>query len=301
MASKKIDRRTFLAASTAVVGSSILAKESISSPPGRQPVLGDIRHTLPTMTLGRTGRVIPRLGMGTYPLGYIKDDDVAVEILTTAIQLGVRYFDTAPTYTKGRSEYRLGLALAASGIDRSEFYIATKTKERNGAKARQSLEDSLSRLGLDYVDAIQAHQILSDVGELFGPGQALEAFVQARADGLAKYIGATSHGKDPHYINYAINHFQFDTVLFPVGLASPEFIESTLPIAIEQNLGVIGMKVYKSGFLLTVGGFTPQQCVGFSLDVPGVNVIIPGFDDLAQVEPIASYVASHLDGYASGL
>ncbi len=301
MASKKIDRRTFLAASTAVVGSSILAKEGISSPPGRQPVLGDIKHTLPTMTLGRTGRVIPRLGMGTFPIGMVNDENAAVEALLTAMQFGVRYFDTAPTYTSGRAEYRLGLAMAASGIDRSEFYIATKTKERDGAKARQELEESLVRLGLDYVDVVQVHQIHDDVDQIFGPGQVLEALVQARADGLTKFIGISSHAEDPQYINYALQNFQFDTILVAANPTRTQFIEQTLPIARDQNLGVIFMKIYQSGYLITIGGLTPQQCVGFALDVPGVHVIIPGFDDAAQIEPVATYVASHMEGYASGL
>ncbi len=166
-----LSRRSFLALSSAALAlPARIARGSAgqdASPASVAP--------LPTVTLGRTGRVVPRLGFGGAPIGRMHSARDAVEVVQAAVRLGVRYLDTAPTYSRGRSEKRIGAALAACGVGRSDFFIATKTQRRDGDGARRELEESLERLGVDYVDALQVHEVHDDVESLFGKGAVLTA------------------------------------------------------------------------------------------------------------------------------
>ena len=155
--------------------------------------------------LPRTGLRIRRLALGTAPLASIfwgNDGDTAVRTASRALELGVRFFDTAPFYGLGEAERRLGWALAAAGGERP--VIATKagrvlTVQPDGSvdvhfdfgydAARQSLESSLERLGMDRIDIVHIHDPDDHIHEaLEGTYRALVAL---RDEGV---IGAVSLG-----------------------------------------------------------------------------------------------------------
>jgi aryl-alcohol dehydrogenase-like predicted oxidoreductase len=261
-----LSRRSFLALSSAalalptrVVMGSGEPDDSTSSP-----------APLPTVTLGRTGRTVPRLGFGSAPIGRLESARDAVEVVKSAIRLGVRYLDTAPSYSRGRSEQRIGAALAACGVDRSEFFIATKTQRRDADGARRELEESLERLGTDYVDALQVHQIHEDVDTIFGEGAVLDALQKAKDEGLIRHIGITCH-RNPAYIVEAVRRHEFDVALVPVNpldVKHRSFAREFLPLAAEKGTAVIAMKVYAGGSLLDDGRFTAGELLRYALSTP---------------------------------
>ena len=167
-----------------------------------------MRDPLDEAELGRTGLRVRRLALGTAPLASIfwgNDADTAVQTVARALELGVRFFDTAPFYGLGEAERRLGRALAAAGLAEAERpVVATKagrllTAEPDGSvgvrfdfgydAARRSLESSLERLGVDRVDIVHIHDPDDHIDEaLEGTFPALAAL---RDEGV---IGAVSLG-----------------------------------------------------------------------------------------------------------
>lgn len=114
--------------------------------------------------LGRSGLKVSSVGLGGNTFGRTADDAESVRIVRRAIELGVTFIDTADVYAEGRSEQLVGQAVADR---RQEVVIATKCglampggpKQRGLSRRwiRQAIEDSLRRLGMDYVDLYQAH------------------------------------------------------------------------------------------------------------------------------------------------
>ncbi|EFN67987.1 D-arabinose 1-dehydrogenase [Camponotus floridanus] len=158
--------------------------------------------------LGKTGLFVSKLSFGCGPLGChygTYDETDAIEAVRQAIKQGVNYIDTAPWYGQGRSETILGKAL--KGIPRGAYYIATKIGryeldydnmfDFSVEKTRKSLKKSLELLGLDYVDVIQARDIIHDIE--FAPSldiiitQTLPELSKQVAEGKAKYIGLTGY------------------------------------------------------------------------------------------------------------
>jgi aryl-alcohol dehydrogenase-like predicted oxidoreductase len=276
-----LSRRSFLALSWAALA--LPARVVMGS--GEQDDPTSSPAPLPMVTLGRTGRTVPRLGFGGAPIGRLSSARDAVDVVEAAIRFGVRYLDTAPSYSRGRSEQRIGAALAVCGVDRSEFFIATKTLRRDGAGARRELEESLERLGTDYVDALQVHEVHDDVDSVFGEGAVLPALEKARDEGLIRHIGITCH-RSPASIVEAVRRYDFDVALVPVNpldVKHRSFVREFLPLAAEKGTAVIAMKVYAGGSLLDDGRFTAGELLRYALSTPHVDVVVPGCDEIAHV------------------
>ncbi|MDY7110468.1 MAG: aldo/keto reductase [Planctomycetota bacterium] len=275
-------RREFLIAASSVAAGSAWARGAGQNDDADQGAAAE-RKPLPATALGSTGRRVPRLGLGTAPLGRLDSDGEAVRILRRAFDLGVRYIDTAPTYSRGRAEDRIGRAL--EGYDRREFFIATKTIYRKGDEARRDLEGSLKRLRVEHVDSIQAHALRHDVDELFGPDAVLAAMEKAREEGLIRHIGVTGHA-NPRYLIDAIRRYPFATALVPVNPLDVSYLSFTrefLPVAAERKVAVIAMKVLADGVLLRDDLFIAAECLHYALSQPAVAVVVPGCDAMAHV------------------
>lgn len=162
------------------------------------------------------------------------------QTLATLERYGVNHIDTAASY--GDSE--LNLAGWLSGR-RKDLFLATKTGERNGAAARASLEKSLERMGVDSVDSIQLHNLTDEEGwqTAMGRGGAVEALVQARDEGLVRFIGVTGHGTfAPAFHLRSLAEFEFASVLAPYNysmMAQPEYAQDFAELeAVCQERGV---------------------------------------------------------------
>ena len=133
-----------------------------------------------------------------------------------------------------------------------------------------------------------------DIAEIFGPGGAIEAFVEAKEQGKTRFIGVTGH-HDPAIIRKCIEQFDFDTVLMPVNPAEPKyksFIENVLPLAREKNMGIIGMKVYVRGIVARLPWYTSMEpFLRFALSQP-VSTVVIGCDDIAQLEQNVEFAGS---------
>ncbi|MDO8392066.1 MAG: aldo/keto reductase [Actinomycetota bacterium] len=167
---------------------------------------------LPRLPFGRTGHHSTRLIFGAAALGGMSQAR-ADRTLAQVLAVGINHIDTAASY--GNAEVRLHDFLADH---RSEFFLATKTGERDGAAARRELEQSLQRMGVQQVDLIQLHNLVEpDEWEAaHAPGGAVEALVQARDEGLVRFIGVTGHGtRIPAMHLRSLDRFPYDSVLFP--------------------------------------------------------------------------------------
>lgn len=165
-----------------------------------------------TQPFGRTGHESTRVIFGAAALGAMSQAR-ADQTLETVREFGVNHLDTAASY--GESELRLAPFLADH---RDEVFLASKTGERTGARARRELERSLDRLGVDQVDLIQLHNLV-EPGEwevAFAPGGVVEAMVEARDECLVRFIGVTGHGlRIAERHRASLERFAFDSVLLP--------------------------------------------------------------------------------------
>jgi len=165
-----------------------------------------------TIPFGKTGHQSTRIIFGAAALGGMKQDkaDAVLEVL---LQYGINHIDTAAAY--GDSELRIGPWMREH---RKRFFLATKTGDRTYQGARDSLHRSLERLRVDHVDLIQMHNLATEKEQetALGAGGALEALVEARSQGLTRFIGVTGHGSQIAAMHRrSLERFAFDSVLFP--------------------------------------------------------------------------------------
>ena len=205
---------------------------------------------LPVAPFGRTGHDSSRLIFGAAALGSMSQER-ADATLAAVDAAGINHIDTAAAY--GASEDLLQPFLADH---RDRFYLATKTGEREGDKARAQLERSLQRMGVDEVDMIQLHNLVEpDEWEVaFGRGGALDALVRARDEGLARAIGVTGHGiRIPSTHLRGLERFDFDSVLFPYNhslMGSDAYradVEALLAMCEQRNVAVQTIKAIAKG------------------------------------------------------
>lgn len=165
-----------------------------------------------TAPFGRTGHLSSRAIFGAAALAQV-DQAAADRAMETALASGVNHVDTAASY--GDAELRLGPWMER---ERDRLFLATKTGERRKGPARDELHRSLERLRTDRVDLWQLHNLV-DEGEwatALGPDGALEAAVEAREEGLVRFIGVTGHGVEVAARHRAsLERFPFDAVLLP--------------------------------------------------------------------------------------
>lgn len=163
---------------------------------------------------GRTGHESSRALFGAAALSSVTqaDADATIELLQS---YGVNHYDTAASY--GESELRIGSWISRHGKPYS--FLATKTGERTYAAARDEFHRSLERLNVDRVDLIQLHNLVEpqEWETALGPGGALEALIEAREQGLVRFIGVTGHGLTVAAMHLkALHRFDFDSVLLPL-------------------------------------------------------------------------------------
>jgi aryl-alcohol dehydrogenase-like predicted oxidoreductase len=188
---------------------------------------------------GNTGIELSVVGFGGIIL---KDEDAAAasRIVGRAIERGINYFDVAPSY--GNAEQVLGPALEPY---RKDVFLACKTDERSKEKAWAELQRSLEHLRTDHFDLYQHHAVttLDEVEQIMGPGGAMEAFLQAREQGLVRFLGFSAHSGRAAVA--LLDRFDFDSVLFPwnwVCWYQGDFGPRTLAKAQEKGAARLAIK-----------------------------------------------------------
>src|SRR6202158_2004970 len=200
---------------------------------------------IPIDAFGRTGHKSSRTLFGAASLSRVTQD-VADRTLEVLLRHGVNHIDTAASY--GDAELRIRPWLKR---EPGRFFLATKTDARTKAEARDELQRSLERLGVDHVDLWQLHNLADPIewDTALSPGGVIEAAVDARAEGLVRFIGVTGHGAQ-----IAANHrrslerFDFDSVLLPYNFVTmrlpyyAENFEALVKTCAERNVAVQTIK-----------------------------------------------------------
>ncbi len=247
---------------------------------------GVMRGEMLYRKLGATGVEVSAIGMGGAHLGSGKlSDDDAIRLMHEGADRGINFFDNCWDYNGGRSETRMGDALAQGGY-RQKVFLMTKIDGRNKQLAAQQIEESLKRLKTDHIDLIQHHEVLrfDDPDRIFAEGGAMEALVEAKRAGKLRFIGFTGH-KDPrvhlYMLDVAKKHgFHFDTLQCPINVMDAHFrsfSQMVVPRAVDEKVAVLGMKSMGSGIILKSGVVQAVDCLHYSLNVP-VSVQITGID-----------------------
>ena len=257
-----------------------------------------------TRPFGSTGEHLPILGLGAQRIvdEHRCNEEQAVAILNTALDRGIRYFDTAWHYSRGTLNKALALIAGYFGKvwpysagesekrvgkvakhRRQEMWIATKTADRTRDGALRQLEESLTRLQTDYVDEWRLHSVgsLGALDDCLAPDGAIHAMIQARDEGLVRYVSISGHS-DPQVQIEALRRFPFDSVLIAVSVLDHfiySFAEEFLPVANAKGVATIGMKIFGLGALKHVY----DRALRYTLGLP-VSTTIVGCSTMEELE-----------------
>jgi len=199
---------------------------------------------------GRTGHNSTRTLFGGAAFWGTPQEE-ANKTLDLLLEYGVNHIDTAASY--GDAELRIGPWLKQY---RDEFFLATKTEKRTYQEAKEELHRSLDLLKTDHVDLWQMH-ILVEPKEwetAMGPGGALEAFIEAREQGLTRYLGVTGHGITVAQMHMkSLERFDFDSVLLPYNptmMQNPQYaaeFEQLVTVCQQKNVAIQTIKALSKG------------------------------------------------------
>ncbi|MGA2806818.1 MAG: aldo/keto reductase [Terracidiphilus sp.] len=312
VAARKQGRREFLKAGGAVTAALLAPSAMIADTPKSLPGLPSNPRTpaaMPTRNLGKTGYKVGIFSLGGQAsLERPNNEAVAVPIIERALDLGVNYIDTSSIYggPERWSEQYVGKVMAHR---RNEAFLATKTKERTRDGSMRMIEKSLELLKTDHVDLWQLHDVgvQANVDEIFAKGGAMEALLEMQQQKVVRFLGVTGHFR-PDALMECIRRHPFDTILMAMNAADPHhfsFNEQLLPLAVERQMGIIGMKIPGRGRILstwtpppieeqkhswegmvlapTPGTLTMREAMYYTLSRP-VSTVIIGCDTIAQLE-----------------
>ena len=280
-----ISRRNFLGTTTlGVTAGPLLAAK------------GD-KAGMPVRTLGRTGAKVSILAFGCGSRFLKYDADAAVQALTRALDHGITYVDTADDYGKNHeSERRVGQVLKGR---RQGIFLATKLSDRDGAKSRQIVEESLKALQVDQIDLVHIHSLTSmdDLAKIEAPGGVLEQLQKMKAEKLTRFIGITCHA-DPDALKAALERHDFDVTqmalnagqvnmksgkggMVPNDAIRSSFQQLALPVANRKKMGVIAMKVMAQDAL--IGQTSADKLLQYSLSLP-VTACVVGMPKVEHID-----------------
>jgi len=282
----KKDRRTFIKTTAATAAGIGLMTHGQLTDKAEALTMKIMKDGMPKRALGKTG-----FDVGLFSLGgeaTVEQQDRrqdAAEIINRAIDLGVNYIDTSPTYGGGGSETNIGSVMRTR---RDEVFLATKTHDRSYDGTLRLFESSLNRLQTHRIDLYQVHNIRinSDVTDALGSDGAVRAIERLRNEGAVHYVGITGH-RDPEVLLWGIREYDFDTLLMSLNAADihyKPFQTELLETAVKKQMGIIAMKVPALGRIFKEDGITSmEQALGYVYSFP-VNTAIVGISTIAELE-----------------
>ena len=205
---------------------------------------------IPQKPFGRTGHRSTRTIFGAAALGTVTQEE-ADRTLVLLLKYGINHIDTAASY--GESELRIGPWMREH---RKDFFLATKTENRTYQGAKDELKRSLERLQVEQVDLWQMHFLVdpNDLKTALAPGGALEAFIEAKDEGLVRYLGVTGHGLIiPSHLETCLDNYSFDSILLPfnfIQMQNPVYaneFEALIQRCKAQNVAVQTIKSISRG------------------------------------------------------
>ncbi len=235
-----------------------------------------------TRRFGRTGHMSTLAIFGGAALWQISQEE-ADKVMESVIAAGINHIDVAPSY--GQAEIRIGPWMLR---ERQRFFLGCKTMERTREGAWQEMHESLKRLQTETFDLYQCHAVttMEELDQITMQGGALEAFVQARREGLIRFIGITGHGvQAPQIYLEALRRFDFDSVLFPlnfVQMATPEFRKSAEALIAACKAKDVGTMVIKT---VTRGPWGEREHTATTWYEP--------FDQSAEIQQAVNFALSY--------
>ncbi len=255
---------------------------------------------LPERKLGRTGLNVCMLTCGGSHVGRPSEAE-AQRIIETAMEVGIRTFETAQLYQNGGSEERYGKYLTPKY--REQILLFTKTMATDAATAEKHLDGSLRRMKVDYLDLWEMHDLRSpEEFDRRRSGGVLDFMVKAKAAGKVRHIGFTGHATWRAHAHVLDETDVFETCQMPINVADPSyesFILNILPKLQEREMGVLAMKTLAAGdFLRGRGGLAPivpelvsiEDALRFVWSLP-VSSLVSGMAKVEHVKENAGYAA----------
>jgi len=230
---------------------------------------------------GKTELMVSKIAFGGIPIQRLSLEG-AVEVVRGVINLGINFLDTATSYTD--SEEKIGLAI--KGMPRESLVIATKSLARDKKTFLEHVDLSLKRLGVDYIDLYQLHNISSssDYDKVFGEEGAFEGLEEAVKAGKVRFPAFSSHSI-PMSLRL-MEEGKFTAVQLPFSYVDNEAAKVAIPLAKKLDMGFIAMKPFGGG-LLSDASLSIKYLSQFEGIVPD-----PGIEKLSEMEEIVRIVNS---------
>jgi aryl-alcohol dehydrogenase-like predicted oxidoreductase len=231
---------------------------------------------------GRSGHMSTVAIFGAAAFYQISQED-ADRVMEQVIAAGINHIDIAPSY--GQAEERVGPWMPR---ERDRFFLGCKTMERTKEGAWDELQQSLKRLQSKTFDLYQCHAItkMDELDAVTMKGGALEAFEEARREGLIKHIGITGHGVNaPEIYLEALRRFDFDSVLFPlnfVQMANPEYRRHAKELISVCRAKDVGTMIIKA---ITKAPWGERQHTATTWYEP--------FDDMEMIQRAVNFALSY--------
>lgn len=251
LAEMKTSKRGFLRESAAFAG--LVSMVNWASASSESDALGQV---LPKRKLTRDGERVTAFALGGYHVGFAEDPKQAERLIERAMELGVRFYDNARGYQKGRAEEYMGKYLTPKYRDK--VFLMSKSPERTREGVMKHLDESLKALNTDHLDLWQIHALgkIEDTEKRINNG-VLDAFLEAKEKGKVRYIGFTGH-RNPkvhlHFLEFLDKRgIQLDTCQMPLNVCDPSFEsfeKHVLPVLLEKEYGVIAMKTMAGGSMM---------------------------------------------------
>jgi uncharacterized protein len=286
--SSDLDRRQFLqtgatGAGVALAGSLLQTPAAAAAPPLEMTSTGP--DQIPRRPFGSTGEQVSIIGLGGYHLGTLGSPDEAVRIVQEAVDAGVTFMDNAWEYNHHRSEEWMGQALQGR---RDKVFLMTKvcTHGRDKKVAMQQLEESLKRLGTDYLNLWQIHEVIyeNDPDLHFAKGGVIEALDEAKRQGKVRFVGFTGHKNPAIHLKMLAHDYPFDAVQMPLNCFDAtyrSFEQLVLPELRRRGIAVLGMKSLGGDAQPILHGVvTAEEALRYAMSLP-VATTISGIDSTA--------------------
>lgn len=297
----KRDRRAFLKtgaaglAASALASTTFLRAEEEQKPSKKETEKEAKKYSILKRTLGKTGIKIPVISMGA------GSQDTA--FYTAALDAGITHIDTANTYYRGKHEEIVGEVI--KGRPRESLVIATKIyvhfdqrtglfpKGTKGTDLLKPFEESMKRLGVDYLDILYLHDAPNAANATYGP--VLEALQKLKKDGRTKFLGVSIHTNEPEVIRAATDCKAYDVILTSYNFKQPHVdeVKKAIAYAAKAGLGIMAMKTQAGGFLdkERSKSVNHSAAIKWVLSDANVHTTIPSFQNFEQMEMFLSVMA----------
>jgi len=250
---------------------------------------------IPYRKLGKTNEMVSLIGLGGFHIGLMREDEYK-SLIRESIDKGISFMDNSWDYHSGESERRLAAAMKQSYRDK--VFLMTKVDGRTKEAAKKQIDQSLQRLQVDHIDLLQLHEVIrfEDPDRAFAPNGAMDAFIEARDAGKIRYIGFTGHKNPDIHLKMLEQDFDWDTVQMPLNVFDAHydsFEKKVLPVLVERNMGVLGMKPLSAGSLFDTNTVSAIEALHYVMNLP-TDVVITGIEsrrDLNQAIEAATRFA----------